>query len=132
LRRLARFAQDRHLLKLGYQFDYEDSRGANLAYLGHKLLLGGQYTLPWHRIRLSYDVSLHHRDYLNKHSLFPEDDPGTRKRRDDEVSHLVRVDMPLGSGFTVSADYQGTNQRSNLAPFTYSRNIYTLSVSWSY
>jgi len=127
-----RFAQDRHLLKLGYQFDYEDSRGANLAYLGHKLLLGAQYTLPWHRIRLSYDFSLHHRDYLNKHSLFPEDDPGTRKRRDDDVSHLVRVDVPLGSGFTVSADYQGTNQRSNLAPFTYNRNIYTLSVSWSY
>jgi len=127
-----RFAQDRHLLKLGYQFDHESAQGANFAYLGHRFLVGGQYTLPWYNVRLIYDFNLHHRNYLNKHTLFPEDDPGTRKRQDDEYTHLLRVEVPVRRGFTVGADYQGTNQRSNLAPFTYERNIYTLSVSFTY
>src|SRR5262249_23675994 len=127
-----RFAQDRHLIRLGYQFDYEPSQGANLAYRGHRFLAGAQYTLPWHGVRLAYDFALHHRNYFNKHTLFPEDDPGTRRRQDDEYTHLLRVEVPLSGGFAVTADYQGTNQRSNLAPFTYERNIYTLSVSWTY
>jgi tetratricopeptide (TPR) repeat protein len=127
-----RFSEDRHLIKVGYQFDYEDSKGSNFAYLGHRALIGAQYTLPWKRVRLNYDFFLHHRNYLNKNTLFPEDDPGTRRRQDDEYSHLVRVEMPLRGGFTVGADYQGTKQRSNLAPYSYERNIYTLSVSWSY
>src|SRR5262249_4820753 len=81
---------------------------------------------------LIYDFSLHRRNYLNKNTLFPEDDPGTRKRQDDEYTHLFRVEVPVGGGFTVGADYQGTNQRSNLAPYTYTRSIYTLSVSYAY
>jgi len=129
---LFRFAEDRHFIKLGYQCDFEDSEGRNRVYLGHRFLAGAQYTLPWYRVRLSYDFALHHRNYQNKHTLFPEDDPGTRKRQDDEYTHLLRVEVPVGRGFTVGADYQGTNQRSNLAPFTYERNIYTLSVSFTY
>jgi tetratricopeptide (TPR) repeat protein len=127
-----RFAQDRHLLKFGYQFDYETAQGSNFAYLGHRFLVGAQYTLPWYNVRLMYDFNLHHRNYQNKHTLFPEDDPGTRRRQDDEYTHLLRVEVPVGRGFTVGADYQGTNQRSNLAPFTYERNIYTLSVTYTY
>src|SRR5262249_38730162 len=101
-------------------------------YLGHRFLVGGQYTLPWYGIRLSYDFSLHHRNYENKNSLYPEDDPGTRRRKDDQYTHLARVEMPLGAGFAAALDYQGTIQRSNLAPYTYDRNIYTISVSWTY
>jgi len=129
---LFRFAEDRHFIKLGYQCDFEDSEGRNRVYLGHRFLAGAQYTLPWYRVRLSYDFALHHRNYQNKHTLFPEDDPGTRRREDDEYSHLFRVEVPLGAGFTAGLDYQGTNQRSNLAPFTYERNIYSVSVSWAY
>src|SRR5438445_4729358 len=66
-----------------------------------------------------------------EHAL-SQDDPGTRKRQDDEYTHLLRVEVPVGGGFTVGADYQGTNQRSNLAPYTYTRSIYTLSVSYTY
>jgi len=127
-----RFAQDRHLLKLGHQFDYESAQGSNFAYLGNRFIVGAQYTLPWYNVRLIYDFSLHRRNYLNKNTLFPEDDPGTRKRQDDEYTHLLRVEVPVGGGFTVGADYQGTNQRSNLAPYTYTRSIYTLSVSYTY
>lgn len=127
-----RFSQDRHLVKLGYQLDYEDARGANFEYLGHRVLASAQYTLPWYGIRLIYDFGIHVRRYLNKHSLYPEDDPGTRKRADHESSHLVRVEVPLPGSFKAAFDYQGTNQRSNLAPFTYTRSLYTLSVTWTY
>ena len=129
---LFRFAEDRHFIKLGYQCDFEDSEGRNYVYLGHRVLAGVQYTLPWNRVRLSYDFAFHHRYYENKNSLYPEDDPGTRRRKDDEYSHLVRVEVPLGAGFTAGIDYQGTIQRSNLAPYTYERNIYTVSMSWTY
>lgn len=129
---LLRFAEDRHFIKLGYQFDVEDTLGENLTYYGHRFLAGAQYTLPWKNIRLSYDFGLHHRNYQHKHTLFPEDDPGTRARQDDEYSHVLRVEVPLPYRFTVSADWAGTIVRSNLTPFTYRRNLYTLGVGWSY
>jgi Flp pilus assembly protein TadD len=127
-----RFAEDRHLVKLGYQFDYEDAQGSNFEYRGHRFLASGQYTLPWYGIRLIYDFGLHDRAYLNKHTLFPDEAPKTRKRSDQEYSHAFRVEVPLPRKFKAAFDYQRTDQRSNLAPFTYTRNIYTLSVTWSY
>jgi len=46
-----RFAEDKHYLKAGYQFDWEDTEGRNYSYQGSRYSLGGQYTLPWHAIR---------------------------------------------------------------------------------
>ena len=62
-----RFAGDRHLLKLGYQWDFDDTegpnaRGRNYSYFGHRVLAGGQYTLPWAGLRLKYDFDVHLRD----------------------------------------------------------------------
>lgn len=127
-----RFTRDRHLIKLGYQFDLEDAEGADWRYRGHRFIAGGLYTLPWWGIRLGYDAYLHYRDYLDNHSLFPTAHPGTRARQDEEFNHVIRVELPLPNGFVVSADYNGTLARSNLAPFSYDRNIYTLALSWSY
>ena len=129
---LFRFREDRHFVKLGYQFDVDDAQGANWAYVGHRVLAGAQYTLPWHGIRLIYDFNLHRRDYQHKHTRFPDADPGSRERSDHESTHVFRVEVPLPGNFTAGVDYQGTIQRSNLPPFTYNRNIYTISLSWSY
>jgi Tfp pilus assembly protein PilF len=129
---LLRFSEDRHFLKLGYQFDVEDSQGTNFAYLGHRFLAGAQYTLPWYGIRLVYDFNLHYRDYEYKHTRFPDAAPGSRERSDHEYTHVFRVEVPLPGNFTLGVDYQGTIQSSNLAPFAYGRNIYTAWVSWSY
>ena len=127
-----RFSEDQHLVKLGYQFDYEDAEGTNFEYLGHRLLASAQYTLPWYGIRLVYDFGVHLRGYLHRHSLFPEDGPDTRKRSDQEYAHLLRVEVPLPGSVKVAFDYQSTSQHSNLAPFTYTRNVYTLSATWTY
>lgn len=129
---LVRFAQDRHFLKAGYQFDIENARGNDYAYMGHRFLAGAQYTLPWWNMRLIYDFGLHYRDYAHRHSVFPDDAPETKERSDHEYSHIARIEMPLPKNFTLSLDYQATNQRSNLAVFTYRRNVYTLSLSWQY
>jgi tetratricopeptide (TPR) repeat protein len=126
-----RFAQDRHFIKVGYQVDWEDAQGDNYAYVGHRLLAGAQYTLPWRNIRLTYDFSFHHRDYQNHHTFLPAPDR-RRERRDSEYSHVARIDVPLTHGLTLGLDYLGTVARSNLDVFSYTRDVYTLSLSWQY
>lgn len=127
-----RFAEDRHFVKAGYFFDLEDARGRNFAYRGHRFLAGAQYTLPWWDMRASYDFGLHYRDYVNRHSTQPTDKGGTVERSDFEQTHVVRLDLPLPGNFTLSADYQGTIDNSNIPVFRYRRNVYTLSLSWQY
>jgi tetratricopeptide (TPR) repeat protein len=138
-----RFAQDRHFLKAGYQFDYEATRGSNYAYHGHRVLAGGQYTLPWQGVRLRYDIDVHFRDYEHRNTLLPTTAPGTTRRHDKEITNLVRAEWPLpwrvaipvlggDSGFTLAAEYLSTVNISSLAPFEYSRNVFSLSLSWNY
>jgi hypothetical protein len=129
---LLRFAQDRHFLKAGYQFDYEAAEGSNYAYRGHRLITGGQYTLPWYGIRLRYDLDVHLRDYWNRNTLLPTTSPGTLKRRDREITNVARAELPLPHGLTLSGEYQSTLNISNLAVFDYTRNVFSLILSWTY
>src|SRR5437660_1779079 len=76
-----RFAEDRHYLKVGYQFDWDDTGnddGRNWMYYGNRLSFGGQYTLPWWAIRLKYDLDAHLRDYTHKNTVLPTYAPGTK------------------------------------------------------
>ena len=127
-----RFGQDRHFVKAGYQYDLEDARGRNFVYRGHRFLAGGQYTLPWWNVRLSYDFALHYRDYLKRHSSQPAARAGTIERDDHEQSHVIRADVPLPMNLTLSGDYQATTNNSSIPAFSYGRNVFTLSLSWQY
>ena len=137
---LLRFAQDAHLVKGGYQYDVEDAQGRNYRYHGHRFLLGGQYTLPWYGIRLFYDFDVHLRDYTHRNSLLPTYAPGTKRRFDDEYNNSIRAELPFagpsiwgnGTRMTLAASYQNTVARSNIEIFQYTRNVYSLSLSWSY
>jgi tetratricopeptide (TPR) repeat protein len=137
---LLRFAQDAHLVKGGYQYDVEDTQGRNYRYHGHRLLLGAQYTLPWYGIRLFYDFDLHLRRYDHRNSVLPTYAPGTKRRSDDEYNNTVRADLPFAgpslwgqaTRMTLSASYQNTVARSNIEFFQYTRNVYSLSLSWAY
>jgi hypothetical protein len=131
------FDRGRHLLKAGYQFDYDDTRGRNLAYHGHRFLAGAQYTLPWRDIRLSYDFDLHYRNYLHAHTLLPFSGRGTKERSDHEYTHTARVEMPLpwftrDQAFFVTAEYVGKNAESNLSAFDYRRNYGAIYFTWQY
>lgn len=127
-----RFEQDRHFVKFGYQFDYEDADGRNFEYTGHRLQAGAQYTLPWMAIRLKYDFDVHFRDYHHTNTLLPSNAPGTRARYDTEITNIVRGELPLPYNLTLAAEYQRTDAHSNLAVFDYTRNVFTVLLSWVY
>jgi tetratricopeptide (TPR) repeat protein len=142
-----RFAQDKHYIRVGYQFDYENADGRNFTYAGNRFLAGGQYTLPWGSTRLKYDFDLHQRNYLHANSLLPVVNPGTREREDSEQNHVVRVEQVLAANLgpasigcasnapcplTLAAEYQRTVADSNLAVYSYNRNVWSLTLSWQY
>jgi tetratricopeptide (TPR) repeat protein len=132
-----RFERDRHFIKVGYQFDDDDTRGRNYAYFGHRFLLGGQYTLPWRDIRLSYDFDVHDRDYLHANTLLPLRRGGTKERSDLEYTQSARVDVPLpwfthDQAFFVTGSYTGKIADSNLSVFSYHRNNFTIYFTWQY
>jgi tetratricopeptide (TPR) repeat protein len=129
---LFRFAEDRHYVKVGYQFDWDDTVGGNYEYLGHRILAGAQYTLPWHGIRLKYDFDVHFRDYTRRNSLLPSFDPGTKRREDREITNVVRGELPLPRNFTLAAEYQSSINNSNIAVFDYTRDVFSLILSWAY
>jgi tetratricopeptide (TPR) repeat protein len=129
---LVRFSEDRHYIKFGYQFDWDDTVGQNYEYLGNRIIAGGQYTLPWWAIRLRYDLDVHLRTYQHSNTLLPTTAPGTVQRRDQEITNIVRAELPLPYNFMLAFEYQSTINLSNIAVFAYTRNVYTMMVSWSY
>jgi tetratricopeptide (TPR) repeat protein len=132
-----RFDGGRHFVKAGYQFDYDDTRGGNYEYQGHRFLAGAQYTLPWRDVRLTYDFDFHYRDYLNVHTLLPPGRAGTRERSDREYTQTARVDVPLpwftqSQAFFVTGEYTSKIADSNLSAFTYHRNYAAIYFTWQY
>jgi Flp pilus assembly protein TadD len=137
LAHFVRFDRDRHYVKAGYQADYDDTQGNNYAYVGHRFLVGAQYTLPWRDIRLAYDFDLHYRDYLHPNNLLPVGRPRLRERADFEYTNIARVEVPLpwftrDQGFFVTAEYVGKIVESNLAAFEYHRNYTSIYFTWQY
>ena len=142
-----RFAQDKHYIRVGYQFDYEKADGRNYTYAGNRYLAGGQYTLPWGSTRLKYDFDLHERHYRHANTLLPVVNPSSREREDFEQNHVVRVEQVLAANIgpaaigcaptapcplTLAAEYQRTVSDSNLAVYSYNRNVWSLTLSWQY
>jgi tetratricopeptide (TPR) repeat protein len=149
-----RFSGDRHLIRFGYQFDVEDADGRDFSYVGHRFLVGGQYTLPWETTRVRYDFDLHQRHYTHANAILPADvvtpfdrNRGTVEREDLEQNHVVRIEQTLARNLgpasigcaptapcplTLAFEYQRTVARSNLPVFSYDRNVFTLIMSWQY
>jgi tetratricopeptide (TPR) repeat protein len=127
-----RFADDRHLIRLGFQFDAEHADGTDFSYLGQRVLAGGQYTLPWGNVRLKYDLDLHRLTYVNRNALYPSVRPGTVKQHDTNLVHNLRVEKPLPYNLTLAADYTAVIARSNLPLYSFDRNMFTLTLSWRY
>lgn len=132
LSQMARFEGDKHFVRLGYQYDIEDADGRNFKYRGHRFLAGAQYTLPWWELRLKYDYDVHLRSYRHAHTVLPERNPGTRERGDTEQTHVFRVEKPLPYNLTLSGEFQSIASRSNLAAFSFDRDVFSLTLSWQY
>lgn len=129
---LFRFEQDRHLIRIGYQWDLDDTDGRNYAYAGHRIVAGMQYTLPVGGVRFNYDFDVHLRDYKHRNTILPADAPGTKARSDTESNHVVALTVPLPWSLSLVTQYQFTDARSNLDLFTYKRNVVYLLLIWTY
>jgi len=132
-----RFDRDRHFIKGGYQLDVEQAKGSDYSYVGHRFLLGGQYTLPWNDIRLIYDFDLHYRDYLHNNLLLPTAAPGSKERNDKEYTNTFRAEVPLPWFFKsqtlfVTAEYTNKIVDSNLDLYSYGRNYGAIYFTWQY
>ena len=129
---LLRFQQDKHLIKFGFQQDFEEADGRHYSYQGQRVQLGAIYTLPWWDMRAKWDFDVHFRRYYNTNFFLPTTNPGRLKRRDQEWTNIVRLELPLPQRLTLSGEYQITHNASNLEVFDYTRNVVSLTLSWSY
>jgi tetratricopeptide (TPR) repeat protein len=129
------FEAGRHYIKTGYQFDYDATEGDNWRYAGHHFLFGAQSTMPWGDVRLRYDLDLHLRFHINRHSFLPLTAPGTLRRHDREAIHLFSIAKDVSwrsQSFTVAVDYLIDDNSSNLAAYDYDRQVVTTSVTWRF
>ena len=127
-----RFAQDTILLRIGYQYDIEDTDGSAFRYTGNRLLTGGQITLPWGQIQLSYDYDVHWRAYSRNQRVFSDRQGRLSQRNDIQQTHVVQIAKPLPHGFSVVAQYQGVRNASRIPIYDYSKNVFSVIVTWSY
>ncbi|MGB0909284.1 MAG: tetratricopeptide repeat protein [Nitrospirales bacterium] len=127
-----RLLQDTILLRLGYQFDVEDTDGRSFRYTGNRFLTGGQVTLPWADIKVSYDYDIHWRNYTKKQTLFTDRSGTFAERHDRQHTHVVQIVTPLPQNFSVTAQYQGVRNYSRIPIFDYTKNVFSLIVTWTY
>ncbi len=147
LSHLFRFSRDRHYIRIGYQLDIENALGRNFDYVGQRGLAGFQYTLPWNSTRVRFDIDLHYRNFLHADTLLPTDNPGSTERQDLEQNYVLRIEQDLVRNFgpakigctpvtpcplTFSVEWQHILNRSNLALFSYNRDVLSLILSWQY
>jgi tetratricopeptide (TPR) repeat protein len=130
LTHVLRFSQDRHLLRAGYQYDVDDTTGSDWFYRGHRILAGGQYTLPWKEIRAKFDYDVQFRDYPHPNQLFGF---GMIEQKVTEHNFAERIEIPLPRNFLLAFDNLTTLSRANLPQvFFYNRNVSTISLSWAW
>lgn len=127
-----RFAEDRHFIRLGYQFDVDDAEGRNWSYQGHRALASAQYTISEWGIRLRYDFDVHWRFYRHAHSLLPLEQPNTVRRRDIEPRHMFSVAKDLPYNTAVVVDFLLDDNNSRLDAFDYDRRVVSISFAWRF
>jgi tetratricopeptide (TPR) repeat protein len=134
---------DRHWLRLGYQWDTDDTSGRDFQYRGNRILAGAQYTVPVALTRLSYNLDVQFRNYLHANTILPIQNPGSTQRYDTEQNHIFKAEHPLPwllrqdggatrSPLTLAVEYQIISQQSNLKIFQYNRSVLSVSISYQY
>jgi tetratricopeptide (TPR) repeat protein len=127
-----RFAQDRYLIRVGYQHDTEAARGTAFSYAGNRLLTGGELVLPWQNIVMRLDYEMHWRDYKYAQTVFTDDAGNLSPRSDTERDLFFQISKPLPNRLTVALQYQGVWNNSNIPVYHYAKNIVTAMVTWTY
>lgn len=127
-----RFAQDRHIIRFGYQWDNESSAGAAFSYKGHRGQAGVQTTLPVGGLIARYDYDIHFRDYKNSQLTFRDFDGQLSARVDTQQTHSAQLIYPISNHWSVTAQYQRVQNKSNVPLYDYVQNVWTGLVTWTY
>jgi len=127
-----RFSQDRYLLRIGYQYDNENAQGVAFSYRGNRVQTGGRVTLPWGDTRLQYDYDVHWQNYKNSQTVFVNDAGGLSARDDVQQTHLVQLTKPLPRNFAFTGQYQRIRNDSNIPVYDYTKNVYSVILTWTY
>ena len=83
---------------------------------------------------LRYDYDVHWRDYKNNQTtlVFTDRNGNLTKRNDRQQTHLVQLTKPLPHNFSVTAQYQGIRNKSDIPIYDYTKNAWTLLFTWTY
>ena len=129
-----RLFDDRLILRIGYQYDNESTDGVAFSYRGDRLLTGGQIQLPWGNMTLRYDYDIHWRDYKNNQTtlIFTDRNGRLTERDDRQQTHLVQLTKPLPYNLSLTAQYQGIRNKSDIPVYDYSKSVGTLILTWTY
>ena len=129
-----RLINDQLILRIGYQYDNESTDGAAFSYRGDRLLTGAQIQLPWGKMSLRYDYDVHWRDYKNNQTtvIFTDRGGNLTARDDTQHTHLVQLTKPLPYNLSLTAQYQGIRNRSEIPLYDYTKNSWTMILTWTY
>ena len=128
-----RFSEDQAILRIGYQYDNESTKGQSFSYSGNRLLTGAQATFPWHDITLRFDYDVHWRAYKNNQVIFSDRQGNLSQRYDIQQTFLVQLVTPIPFWkLSFTAQYQGIRNSSRTPVYDYDKNVWTGIVTWTY
>ncbi len=129
-----RLINDRLILRVGYQYDNESTDGSAFSYRGNRLLTGAQIQLPWGKMSLRYDYDVHWRNYKSNQTtaVFTDSDGNLSRRDDRQQTHLVQLTKPLPYNLSLTAQYQGIWNKSDIPVYDYTKNSWTMILTWTY
>lgn len=127
-----RLAQDKHIIRFGYQYDDENAAGGAFSYSGHRGQAGLQSALPIANLIFRYDYDIHFRDYKNAQSLFRDFNGQLSAREDTQHTHSAQLIYPLNDHWSITAQYQRVFNKSNVPLYDYVQNVWTGLVTWAY
>ena len=127
-----RFAQDKHIVRFGYQHDDESAAGTSFSYAGNRAQAGLQSALPFAGMIFRYDYDVHFRDYENDQTLFKDFSGQISKRLDTQQTHMAQLIYPFNEHWSLTAQYQHVFNKSNVPLYDYVQNVYTGLVTWTY
>lgn len=115
-------------LKVGFQFDNEDTDGQNYDYDGIRPLIGAGVTFGdkdnW---SLTADYQRHHRDYKNRNSIFNVD------REDDEDLIIARLEHKFDNpSWRAFGEVIRTDVDSTIALFAFERSLASAGITYRY
>jgi tetratricopeptide (TPR) repeat protein len=118
----------RRFLKLGFQFDDEETDGRNYSYQGTRPILGGGVTFgKGDRWNVLAEYQRHRREYDNRNSIFDLD------RTDEEDLVIARVEHRFKNpSWSAFGEYVRTDVDSTITLFSYDRDVGSIGVGYRY